>query len=297
MKKLWALFLFGFCLCSSAVQAQSMVTEQKKNDVLNVVFGAFMDYPPIADYNGANNAEVHFETIFNDALQKLSKPYNWFLITKRYRNNDTIKESFYEGQIDIFLGDYYEDRNLKKVSYIYPAVLNNPIHVITLPHKSATIKTTADLKNLKGVYLATEHFSPYMLNNFKQYNIQKAENVLEAYEKLFIGEIDFIIGSYYYNYVQACLLGLKNDIIFSKEALWNMPLFFAVSKATFQEERIKQALSKIVFEPEFKSLVENSLREKVRAYEIKGQSVVPPSFVRKQTEADVTPADQKEKED
>ena len=172
--------------------------------------------------------------------------------------------------------------------------MNNPIHVIILPRNQEKIKTTEDLKNLKGVYVATEHFSGYMLNNFKRYNISPAANALEAYEKLFIGQIDYIIGSYYYNYVQASLLGLKNEVVFSKAALWNMPLFLVVSKASQYNERIKRVLSRYVMKPAFKDMVEKSLRDKVREFEIVGQSVVPPSFVRKQTAEDITPADRKD---
>lgn len=296
MKRVLLFFLFGFCLNISSVWAASMVTEQKKSGKINVSFASFMDYPPIAYYNSSAVSDLRFETIFNDALMRLTKPYNWIWVNERYKNNAAVKEDFDKGLIDVFLGDYYENKDLKKVSYIYPAVLNNPVHVITLPQKASFIKTTESLKDLKGLYIATEPLSTYMLQNFKQYNIKSAPDVMSAYEKLFVGEIDFIIGSYYYNYVQVCLLGLKNDVAFSKSALWNMPMFISISKSAPQEERIKQTLSKVVFEPEFKKMVEESLREKVKAFEIRGQSVVPPSFVRIQTDADITPADRNKEE-
>ncbi len=295
MKKFLICFLAAFCLAADVSYAQFMVTEEKSQSKINLIYSSFPDYAPIGYFYTPKKNRGYLVTIFTDALQKLATKSNWNLIGENYDSLQSAKKAFERGELDLFLGNYYDDTEQKRYAdYIYPAVLNNPIHVIILPHNQDKIKKTEDLKNLKGVYVATEYFSGYMLNNFKNYNISPAASALEAYEKLFTEQIDYIIGSYYYNYVQASLLGLKNEVAFSKAALWNMPLFLVVSKASRYNERIKRALSKYVMRPEFKNMVEESLREKVKEFEILGQSVVPPSFVREQTAEDITPADMKE---
>ena len=294
MKKFLICFFVAFCFVAHLSYAQFMVTEEKSQSQINVNYSSFSDYAPIAYFHKPKKKYGHLETIFSEALQEISTQAYWDLHDENFDSIESAQKAFENGKIDLFLGNYYDDAALRYADYIYPAVLNNPIHVIILPRNQEKIKTTEDLKNLKGVYVATEHFSGYMLNNFKRYNISPAANALEAYEKLFIGQIDYIIGSYYYNYVQASLLGLKNEVVFSKAALWNMPLFLVVSKASQYNERIKRVLSRYVMKPAFKDMVEKSLRDKVREFEIVGQSVVPPSFVRKQTAEDITPADRKD---
>lgn len=294
MKKFLFCFFASFCFMAYASYAQFMVTEEKSQSRINLVYSSFSDYAPIAYFHKPKKNLGHLQTIFSEALEKLATQSYWNLFDQNFDSFESAQKAFEKGEIDLFLGNYYDDNERRYADYIYPAVLNNPIHVIILPRNQEKIKTTEDLKNLKGVYVATEHFSGYMLNNFKLYNISPVASALEAYEKLFTGKIDYIIGSYYYNYVQASLLGLKNEVVFSKAALWNMPLFLLVSKASKYNERFKRTLSKYVMNPAFKAMVEKSLRDKVREFEIIGQSVVPPSFVREQTAEDITPADMKD---
>ena len=94
--------------------------------------------------------------------------------------------------------------------------------------KQSTIGSYEDLKKLKGIYVSQEYFSDYVLERFSDLNITSVDSVEDAYEKLFLGQVDYIVGSYYYQYVAAIQNGVKNYLSFSKKPIWHMPMFIGI---------------------------------------------------------------------
>ena len=113
----------------------------------------------------------------------------------------------------------------------------------------------------------------------EEYGVQKEKDSYLAYKKLFLGEADYIIGSYYFHYVKTLELGLKDFVSFSKKPLWSMPMFIGLSKASGKYNRLKTALYKKVTDPKMKTMVEKSLKQYIRDIEEKSIGVVPPTFV------------------
>ena len=124
------------------------------------------------------------------------------------------------------------------------------------------------------------------------YDIQPEENVEKVYEKLFLGEIDFIVGGYYYHYIQAIKLGLKDYISFSKKPLWNIPMFIGLSQKSPNYKRLKILLSKKIVDKSFSEDVEKELKNHITELELNSVGVVPPSFILKQDTNVLTPADE-----
>ena len=69
-------------------------------------------------------------------------------------------------------------------------------------------------------------------------------------------------------------------------------MFLGVSKTSPDYKRISALLKKTVAQPDFALKLNNALKAEVKSIELKSQGVVPPEFVRKSTDADVTPADE-----
>ena len=258
MKKVLWMLLFLLQILPSGVSAQSIVTNKKESRTSTINVTSFPDYFPIGYTAKEGNYQI-LETVFTPAMKQIAM--------------------------------YYGTRRYSGLEYIFPAVLNNPVYIIMRPENIDKVSKPEDLKNLRGLYIAQEYFSDYMRDNFKNYNIKPIKTALEAYEKLFTGEADYIAGGYYYNYAEICRLGLRDYVSFSKTPLWNMPLFIGVSKASKKHVQIGKLLKKYVADEKFQQSINDTLKKLIYQVEVESQGVVPPMFVKKEDGAK-TPADE-----
>lgn len=290
MKKICFFILLIMQFVPAWCGAQTMVTTKMSSSVKSIKLTSFPDYAPISYVAEDDRGHDYLRTIFNEPLQEFAQLGNFKLEYNVMEDYDNAVSMVRRGELDVLLGIYYGTKKYEGLEYIYPAVLNNPVNVIMMPQNTAKVKNTEDLKALKGVYSQEEYFSDYMLKNFASFNIKPVESTLAAYEKLFTGEVDYIVGTYYYNYVKACEFGLKNYVSFSQMAMWSMPMFIGVSKTAPDYKRISALLKKAVTKPEFLQKLNIALKAEVKKIELNSQGVVPPEFVRKG--AELTPADE-----
>ncbi len=291
MKKIFLLFLLLWQIYPQDIFAQTIVTNKKEERLTIINATSFPDYFPIS-YRTQNGNYSSLLTIFAPALEQMAEAENFkieYILKNKY--SDAV-ENVRRGDIDILLGMYYATKQYSGLEYIFPAVLDNPVYIIMLPQNISRVSKPEDLKQLRGIYIAKEYFSDYMQSNFKNYNMQPAETPLQAYEKLFTGEADYIAGGYYYNYVEICRLGLKDYVSFSKSPLWKMPMFIGISKASEHHQKVGKALKKYAAQADFRQLIGDMLKEWVQKTERESQGVVPPMFVKKASAEEKTPADE-----
>ncbi len=290
MKKVLWMLLFLLQIFPSGVSAQSIVTNKKESRTSTINITSFPDYFPIGYTAKEGNNQI-LETVFTPAMKQIATAGNLEFEYVLKKNYDDAVTDVRRGKIEILLGMYYGTRQYSGLEYIFPAVLNNPVYIIMRPENIDKVSKPEDLKNLRGLYIAQEYFSDYMRDNFKNYNIKPIKTALEAYEKLFTGEADYIAGGYYYNYAEICRLGLRDYVSFSKTPLWNMPLFIGVSKASKKHVQIGKLLKKYVADEKFQQSINDTLKELIYQVEVESQGVVPPMFVKKEDGAK-TPADE-----
>ncbi len=289
MKKFWLLCAALCCFLPSVLQAQSIVSLKNAHKRIPLTMSTFTDYPPFGCMAEGHGTEWSF---LDKAMRLFAKENNLEL---KYRSGDNYQDTIDQllrGKTDVLLGIYHDTKIYTGLEYVFPAVFNNPVHLVMLPQNIGKIKSAEDLKNLHGVYIAGDHFSDYVAGNLKKYPVESVPDSLTAYEKLFIGEIDYVIGSYYYNYIEVLKLGLADYVSFSKQAMWNMPLFIGLSKASPFFGRINTWLKRYIITEEFKQAVTSGIKEKVAKIERQTQGTVPPKFVRAQSAAERTPADE-----
>lgn len=290
MKKVLWMLLFLLQILPSGVSAQSIVTNKKESRTSTINVTSFPDYFPIGYTAKEGNYQI-LETVFTPAMKQIATAGNLEFEYVLKKNYDDAVTDVRRGKIEILLGMYYGTRRYSGLEYIFPAVLNNPVYIIMRPENIDKVSKPEDLKNLRGLYIAQEYFSDYMRDNFKNYNIKPIKTALEAYEKLFTGEADYIAGGYYYNYAEICRLGLRDYVSFSKTPLWNMPLFIGVSKASKKHVQIGKLLKKYVADEKFQQSINDTLKKLIYQVEVESQGVVPPMFVKKEDGAK-TPADE-----
>ena len=295
MKKIiyFTFILAIFTIYGNNLSAQ--VTENKSSSHIEIVATSYPDYYPISFkiYKGVYKT---IQTIFDNTFDDLTGDNNIFV---KYDTGNTLDDNIKHlnsGDYDVFLGIYNETHSeIKRYSnleYIFPAVLNNPIHIITTPDNSSKIKTTDDLSTLKGVYISNEYLSDYVQQNFENNNIEPSVDVFDTYRRLFLGEIDYIIGSYYFHYVKSVELGLKEYISFSKKPLMTMPMFIAISKKSFYYDRLRKLLSKKVNNKNIEEKIKEDLKNYIYEFEKNNLGIVPPKFVLKESSDVKTPAEE-----
>lgn len=290
-------FIFSFLLSLNA-HAVSILRGMDDSSSSRIRVTTYPDYFPFG-YKKTNNADSNdlVGSVFRDVITELTQQDDGPFLSYFYF--DTFQDaivSMKTGNVHAFLGAFYATTSFDDFDFVFPAVLNNPVHLMMLPEKINEVKTVEDLKNLKGVYVKTEMFSTYMLNVFEGLSLTPVENTDEAYKQLLVGDIDFILGSFYYQYVKVLETGLKGYISFSSRPLWTMPMFFALSKRIENRKSINEFFRRIILQKTFKEKLLAGIKQAIEEKEAQFSGAVPPMYIKQRNENDLTPADEMLKE-
>ena len=87
-------------------------------------------------------------------------------------------------------------------------------------------------------------------------------------------------------------MGLKGYVSFSTKALWDMPMFIAISKDMKNAKTVHELFRRLVANPDFAENMKKNLKIIMKEKEEQSQGVVPPMYVRQVQENELTPADE-----
>ena len=240
----------------------------------------FMDYPPFGVYTirqlKYNQSRREYTSIFSNMTVDFFNAHSLhpeFVSDTDYA--DLVRQ-VRAGDIDVIFGIYYGTKIYDGLDYVIPAVADNPVTIIMLPERVGEIRQLSDLKKLKGGQFADDRFSGYVQKELKEFQVQTESDTTEMFKKLYNKKIDYIIASYYLGVVKASELGLLNKLSFSKQAVWNMPLFIGVSKASKYHDSLLRSLTAYVEKKENRDKFSRDLQDIVREYERKSLRTVPP---------------------
>lgn len=284
--KLWKTIIVTISLIVlGGTCAWAIVDFNQQSNSRNITLTGFTDFPPFGEtlYKESRRGIELDRTdnpIFQAFIEDFAKDHNMFL---NYQYNDkdytASVRQVRAGSIDVILGMYYGTKLYEGLDIIIPAVTNNPITLITLPEKSKSIKNLNDLKKMKGGMLEKEHLSDYVIAELKNFDIEKVADPYEMYRMLFTGEIDYIFSSYYNGVIETSKLGLRNKVTFSKQSIWDMPLFIGISKASPNHKYLSNRLTNYVDNEENIKKFKKLLDAEIARRELEGQYVVPPIFI------------------
>ena len=248
------------------------VTELHMTGYINYAPFGWVDNPDGVVYG-------QFHTVFQPMIDSFIKEAN---IKMHYdlqqKTFDDLAQKVRQGDIDFMVGAYYQTEMFKGLHLLYPAAMHNPITVFMLPNRINEVKTTDDLKKLKGVRYTGEYFSDFVEKKVAELNPMEADTIYQMFEKLFTKEADYIISSYYFGMLEAIRLGLKKQIAPAKEALWNIPVFVGVSKTSRNRELISKRLTKYLNETQNTDMLKRNIQNVINDFEKKYEGVVPPTF-------------------
>lgn len=292
--------IFSFCAVlgtilffSSEAGAQIRTEDQSayKDDVIKVT--GFKDYMPLGYYEDVADQTYTFifTSVFDEVMKDLQDSSGMNI---KYDFNGSYTDLVTKvrgGTIDILLGAYYDTDFYDGIDFVFPSIINNPISIITLPGKTSSIKKIDDLKKLKGGISSKEHLSDYVSQQMKEYQLEKFDDSNKMYEKLFKGEIDYVFASHYFGLVDTSMLGIRKFLTFSKQIIWNMPLFFGVSKLSYRRNVLVNRLAKYSEDPKNKEKIEKYLINMVRKIEQENAGILPPEYTNTRPAVPSVPTD------
>lgn len=300
MKNLW-LIIFLLLFCAPQAKAINMVQEESYFDVPLETTG-LPDYPPFSRYVQIEQDVAILESAFLqptiDAMEKHKMQIFPEKLSDAETDVDMLLLDVRSGKLKLFIGAYTDTQRYKGLQMIFPASISNPIHLITLPDTQEKIKTLEDLKSLHGVASKTEYFSDFVNRKLAELNVQYTDNPFEAYRMVITGEADYMIGSMYYNRMMLCRYGLNDFLVYSKNPLFKIPVFIAISKVTPRLSQYLNAFREELSKPEYAHAVKQEIIRMVNEEIERYDGTVPPSFAKHDIEGDeedVLEADQVEK--
>ncbi len=270
----------------SAGNAAALVDFSDTRAERQLTAAGFYDYPPFGyvstEFNQDNEEKfIRRHYLFKELLEEFAEENNAVVTYMDYLTDyNGIIRNVRSGDIDILLGMYHDTKLFAGLDYVLPAPISNPITLMTLPSRRGEIKSLEDVKKLKGAILEKEVLSDYVNEQMKDYDVIKIRDPNELFKKLFTKEIDYVFTGYYTGLIEASKLGLRNYVAFSKQIIWDIPLFIGVSKVsknrTFLIGRLGKYLEKKEVQEKFKKHLLNVIHE----FEVLNNSVTPPMYTK-----------------
>lgn len=251
------------------VETQDRYLGEKKN----ISITGFVNYPPF----GYMEKNI-YKSAFDGFWESYEKRYGFN--GSRYHSKD-YKNSIIDvrmGKVDFIFGMYNQTNIYNGIEYIYPAAINNPIHLVIMPENASRIKNLQDVKGFKGAIHIDEPISDYIKKYLKSLDVITVNSSDEIFKLLFTGKIDYIIGGKYFYMVESAKIGINKQIVYSKEPIWNMPVFFGVSKPYKHRALLVRSLSEILKTDAAKEKINNYLIQTIHNIEMQNSGVVPPDF-------------------
>lgn len=252
--------------------------KMEKKLVRQINVTGFTNLPPFGYIITNDVGKKTYQTVFKPLLDHFAKENNLDLSYKTKGTYEELISEVRKGEIDLLLGAYYNTEDYRNMELVYPAILTNPLTVFVLPNRINDIKDVGDLQKLKGVRLANEVYSDFVKEQMKPLNIEVVDTPYELFERLFTKKVDYILISHYQGLIEASKLGLRQQISIAKQAIWSMPIFFAVSKFAKERKMITKQLTAYCKNEELRKQVSDNLQKIVQDIEQANIGVVPPTF-------------------
>ena len=272
-------------LFATVVTAQVQFSVPKSMTTKAIYISFFDDYYPLGKEEQDKYSGL-FDTFLRD-FEQSAQFTNYVYHTDDYEV--TIRTGA-KGRSDILFGMYADTSLYEDWKFIYPAAVDNPVHLIMLPERVGEIKSIDDLKSMKGAIDSREHWSDFVKDQLSAFDIETIDNSYDLYGKLLRGEIDYIFTTYWFGMIEMMKLGVNDMVSVSKKSIWNMPVFIGVSKISRERDYLVHNLTKLMQTQEVRDKIKARGIEILEEVKQATQGVVPPSYVLEQaaTQAQTT---------
>lgn len=267
-------------LWAAAGSAFVRYEDKHPKKIREIQFTGFLDYAPFGYTEYPDGVQYgRFFTVFQPMIDTLAEENNLKVKYNLYDRNYPMQiQKVRQGEIDVALGAYHQTELFRGLELIFPAAFINPVTVMMLPNRINEVKTVDDLRKLKGVRTSREQYSDFVEKQLKSFEIETVDNSYDLFERLFTKKADYIVIGQYYGLIEASKLGLRSQISTAKQALWQVPVFVAVSKLSRERKMLSQKLTRYLEDEQNQKLLQQNLIKIVNDAEINAQGIVPPTF-------------------
>lgn len=247
--------------------------ERLKGSYLNIVALAQEDNFPFSSKEQGSVFYKVFENILEEGRARIVLEFT----PGKYDETALEFEREKNKSVNALFGVYYKEQPFYNNKYVYPALAFNNVHLIMSSFKKINITSKKDLKNYKGIHAATDKVSDIVARDFKNLNIKEVKDFPTAFEELLTGQADYIVAGYYPSLIAAYKLGIKRYIIYSKTAIWKMPIFLRVTPKLMNNYNMKR-LTNYLKSSEYKKLRNEAFEELIEIYKKNTAGIVPPTY-------------------
>ncbi|PSS52803.1 ABC transporter substrate-binding protein [Pseudomonas sp. BBP2017] len=139
-------------------------------------------------------------------------------------------EEVRSGRVDLLIDSPFAVAELTTVDYVHPSLLSNEYVVWTRHDSTLAYDTLSDLRERQGSVSEkarlTPEFSAYAKS---QLRLAPAQNLTQAFQRLLLGQVDYVLAGRYAGMAMTQALGMSNALIARGLPLDRPGLYLALS--------------------------------------------------------------------
>ena len=145
---------------------------------------------------------------------------------KRSQSLDEVRS----GRMDMLIDASFSPTELDALDYIHPPIIQNEIMVWTRHDQPLPLATLADLQGHSGAASARIRLTPAFESAVNtQLAVERLPNLTEAFQKLMLGEVDYVLASRYPAMAIIQTLGFSKDLVARPQPVDEPGLYLALS--------------------------------------------------------------------
>lgn len=163
---------------------------------------------------------------FKQAAHDLGIKVETLYAGKRSQALDEVRS----GRMDMLVDASLSFAELETLDYIHPPLIQNEIMVWARHDQPLPLHTLADLQGHAGAASQRIRLTQAFDSAVKaQLKLERLPNLTEAFQKLMLGQVDYVLASRYAGAAMLQTLGLANDLVARPEPLDKPGLYLALS--------------------------------------------------------------------
>jgi polar amino acid transport system substrate-binding protein len=164
--------------------------------------------------------------LFKQAAQELGIKVEVLYAGKRSQALEEVRS----GRMDMLVDAPLSQAELEALDYIHPPLIQNEIMVWTRHDQALSLDTLADLQGHTGAASERIRLTQAFEAAVKaQLTLERLPNLTEAFQKLMLGQVDYVLASRYPGLAMVQTLGLTKDLVTRPQPVDQPGLYLALS--------------------------------------------------------------------
>ncbi|MCX9149871.1 transporter substrate-binding domain-containing protein [Pseudomonas asgharzadehiana] len=164
-----------------------------------------------------------------DVLQQVTKDLGVKIDLLYGGNRSMALDEVRSGRMDIFADAPLNHAQLGNFDYIHPALVQTDYRVWTRTDSALVYASATDLQGFKGAASERARLSQGFETLAQHLTLQRFPSLTPAFQKLLLGEVDYVLAGRYSGMAMAQTLGMSNDLIARDTPVDQAGLHLAIS--------------------------------------------------------------------